>query len=327
MKNHDSILTPIQLGTHTVPGIWRYMLPEDVLYFRVDPEKASSCFNCPQVKAHGFHPTSRCCSYIPRIPNFLLGLALMDADTQAVAKNFVGSGYTIPEGSQASPLQMEQSLGFLSGQLPHGTVVCPLLNRTSRKCQVYGFRNGVCSTFFCRHDQGEAGAEFWESLTDLVTQVETALAQWALEQAGFDLDAYFERFESLQHSMDSCTDAASGTWSDSARRTLFGPWYGREEELFLRCADAIITHKKNLFEIAGRQKLRQTPAYDAAQRQRLGSRFSAALIAEALPEGEAVPIRSLWYSTQLAHRNLQLHRLKASPAESSDSTPPYSDKE
>lgn len=318
MNDHASILKPIKLGTHTVPGLWRFMLPEDVLYFRVDPEEGSSCFNCPQVKAHGFHPTSRCCSYIPRIPNFLLGFALMDADTQAVARNFVGSGFTIPEGSQVSPLQMEQSIGFLSGQLPHGTVVCPLLDRTSKKCQVYAFRNGVCSTFFCRHDQGEAGAEFWESLTDLVTQVETALAQWALEQAGFQLDAYFERFESLQHSMDACTDPGTGTWSDSARRTLFAEWYGREEELFLRCAEAIIQNKHNLFEIAGQQKLRQTPGYDAAQRERLGSRFEAALIAEALPEGEAVSIRSLWYGTQLAHRNLQLHRLKASSTESSD---------
>jgi hypothetical protein len=118
--------------------------------------------------------------------------------------------------------------------------------------------------------------------------------------------------------MDACTDPGTGTWSDSARRTLFADWYGREEELFLHCAEAIIQNKNNLFEIAGQQKLRQTPGYDAAQRERLGSRFESALIAEALPEGEAVSIRSLWYGTQLAHRNLQLHRLKASSTESSD---------
>ncbi len=327
MNEDRSILKPIQLGMHTVPGIWRYMLPEDVLYFRVDPEKGSSCFDCPQVKAHGFHPVTRCCSYIPRIPNFLLGFALMDENTKPTAQTFVGSGFTIPEGSQVSPAQMEQSIGFLSGELPHGTVVCPLLDRDSKKCRVYAFRNGVCSTFFCRHDQGEVGAEFWESLTDLVTQVETALAQWALEQSGFDLGRYFERFEGFQDSMDACTDAVSGTWSESARRTLFAEWYGREEELFLSCAEAIIKHKKNLFEIAGQQRLRQTPGYDAAQRQRLGRRFPAHLIAEALPEGEAVPIRNLWYSTQLAHRNLQLERLKASQAGSSDSKPPSSGKE
>jgi Fe-S-cluster containining protein len=310
MTDQNSILKPIQLGKHTVPGIWRYMLPEDLLYFRVDPERGSSCFNCPQVKAHGFHPTSRCCSYIPRIPNFLLGFALMDDATRELARNFVGSGYTIPEGSQVSPLQMEQSLGFLSGQLPHGTVVCPLLDGSSGKCRVYAFRNGVCSTFFCRHDQGEAGAEFWESLTDLVTQVETALAQWALDQVGFDLDAYFQRFEDLQHDMDSCTDQASGTWSVSARQSLFGSWHGREEELFLATAEAILARKKDLFALAGQQKLRQTPAYDAAQRQRLATRFAADLIAEALPEGEAVSIQSLWYTAQLKHRNLQLHRLE-----------------
>ncbi|WP_141733482.1 YkgJ family cysteine cluster protein [Oligoflexus tunisiensis] len=312
MKNDDSILQPIRLGTHLVPGIWRYMLPDDVFYFRVDPEVRSSCFNCPQVKAHGFHPSIRCCSYIPRVPNFLLGLALMDPGVRPVAQNFIATGYSIPEGSQVSPHHMEKSIGFLSGKLPQGSVICPLLDQNTKKCQIYAFRSGVCSTFFCRHDQGEAGAEFWESLTDLVTQVETALAQWALEQAGFDLGLYFERFETLAQDLEACSNPETGTWSDHARRQLFGVWYGREEELFQACAAQAIAHKKDLFEIAGRQKLRQTPGYDTTIRQRLGPLYSHSLIGEALPDGEPMPVRNLWYSTQLAHRNLQLHRIQAS---------------
>ncbi|MDQ3235274.1 MAG: YkgJ family cysteine cluster protein [Pseudobdellovibrionaceae bacterium] len=327
MNTLSSLLQPIKIGAHIVPGIWRYMLPEDVLYFRVDAESQSSCFNCPQVKAFGFHPAIRCCSYIPRIPNFLLGLALMDPGTQTIARHFIGSGYTIPEGSQVSPAQMKQSLAFLNNELPMGSVVCPLLDHASKKCQIYAFRSGVCSTFFCRHDQGPVGAEFWESLTDLVTQVETALAQWSLEQSGFDLEAYFKRFESLQTELDACVEPASGTWSEFARRQLFAEWFGREEELFLSCAQHILTHKKDLFEIASRQKLRQTPDYDAALRQRFASEYPAQLIGETLPEGEPVAIRSLWYSMQLSHRNLQLNRLKSSSPESSDSRPPSSAKE
>lgn len=310
MNEPKSILEPIQLGTHSVPGIWRYMLPEDVLYFRVDPEHQSNCFNCPQVKAYGFHPSVRCCSYIPRIPNFLLGLALMDAGTKDIARNFIASAYTIPEGSQVSPAQMEQSLSWLSGRLPVGSVVCPLLDHASKKCQIYAFRSGVCSTFFCRHDQGASGAEFWSALTDLVTQVETALAQWALEQSGVDLPAYFQRFEELGQDLDACSDPKTGTWSAFARRQLFAEWYGREEELFLNCAQHIITHKHDLFAIAGRQILRQTPAYDAVNRQRFAPHFAEPLISETLPEGEPMSIQSLWYSMQLAHRNLQLHRHK-----------------
>jgi Fe-S-cluster containining protein len=318
MMNNDSILQPIRLGAHLVPGIWRYMLPEDVLYFRVDPEVRSSCFNCPQVKAHGFHPGIRCCSYIPRVPNFLLGLGLKDATVRPVVQNFIAQGYSIPEGSQVSPQHMEKSIGFLSGKLPQGSVICPLLDQNSKKCQIYAFRNAVCSTFFCYNDQGEAGATFWESLTDLVTQVETSLAQWALEAVGFDLDAYFERFESLAQDIQACSHPETGTWSEQARQQLFGNWFGREEELFLACADQTIAHKTELFEIAGRHKLRQTPGYDAIIRQRLGPLYSHSLIGEALPDGEPVPVSNLWYSTQLAHRNLQLHRMQGGGQNSSN---------
>jgi len=310
----DPIYEPIQLGSHIVPGIWRYMLPEDVFYFRVDPEKLSSCFDCPQVKAHGFHPSVRCCTYIPRVPNFLLGMALQDPATSGLVKHFIEAGFAIPEGSQFSPEQLSRSLQQLTTtDRSQPLIVCPFLDQASKRCQIYAYRSGVCSTFFCIHDQGEEGAHFWEQLQDLVTQVETALSQWALQEIGFDLEAYFERFNALGSQLESGSDPHSFAWSVEARKHLFREWFGREQELYTSCADLIIRNKQDLYSLAGQQKLQQTKGYDEALRQSLAGKFPAHQIAESLPEGDPVSIKNIWYGVQLAHRNLQLSRSQSPP--------------
>ena len=306
----DPIFQPIKLGTHTVPGIWRYLLPEDVFYFQVDPESRSSCFDCPQIKLANFHPSIRCCAFIPRIPNFLLGMALYNQPTRPMISDYVKAGFAIPEGTQLSPTLLTDSLGHISpAHAAAKSLVCPFLDLDSKACRMYAFRNGVCSTFFCIHDRGDEGILFWEQLQDLISQIETAIAQWALAKAGFNLTDYFARFNGLSQNLSLCTDPHSKAWSVEARRLLFQEWFGRELELFTLCADLVIAHKSELFTLACQQKLLQTKQYDAAAREVLLKTFAPALVRESLPEGEPVAIQDLWYSVQLAHRNLQRSRL------------------
>ena len=309
--NISSLQQTVRLGTHIVPGIWRYMLPEDVLYFRVDPEKGSSCFDCPQVKEQGFHPSVRCCAFLPRIPNFLLGLALLDPATEGKVGDFVRNGFVIPEGSQVAPQQMRLSLEQVSEYPVQPKVICNFLDQASKQCGLYAYRNGVCSTFFCKHDYGADSILFWESLQDLVAQIETALSQWALQEVGFDLDAYFNRFDSLAPHLAACNQPGGPAWSEWARRTLFQEYFGREIELFKACAQVVFEQRDHLFEIASGFKLRQTEGYDAALRTLELQYHKASLVAESLPEGVPVTIDSIWYGVQLNYRNLQLAKHKA----------------
>ncbi|MBC7659931.1 MAG: hypothetical protein H7249_09505 [Chitinophagaceae bacterium] len=305
----DPVFEPIKLGAHTVPGLWRYMFPDDVMYFRVDPETKSSCFNCPQVKAAGFHPSVRCCTVIPRVPNFLLGMALFDSRTEPMITDYIAKGYVLPEGCNISPSQLSASLSYIvKPDRDKPTVICPFLNRESKACRLYSYRTTVCSTFFCHHDRGDEGRIFWEDLQDLGSQIEAALGQWALGEVGFDVASYFNRFNSLGLSLDSSNDPGSDAWSESSRKLLFGDWYGREGDLFKRCADVVIAHKDQLYAIACRQNILQTATYDEATRKELLKNFPAYLVSEALPEGTPETIQSLWYSVQLSHRNLQLSR-------------------
>ncbi len=310
----DPIYQAIKFGAHTVPGIWAFMFPEEVKYFRVDPEVKSSCFNCPQVKDAGFHPKVRCCTVIPRVPNFLLGMALHTDPTKSLAEAYIAGGFVLPEGSNITPTQLVTSLAYIvkpSRDAP--TVICPFLNLESKECGIYAYRSTVCSTFFCHHDQGENGRIFWEDLQDLGSQIETALAQWALAEIGFNVPAYFQRFDSLAGNHEFCSDEDSAAWSLSSRKLLWGEWFGRERELFLACAQVVIENKQDLYEIAARQTILQTKDYDHFVRIELEKTFPKALVEEALPEGTPEPIQNLRYSVQLSQRNLQMSRLPSPP--------------
>ena len=309
--NISSLQKTIRLGTHDVPGIWRYMLPEDVLYFRVDPEAGSSCFNCPQVKAQGFHPSVRCCAFYPRIPNFLLGLALLDPATCDPVTAYVRDGFVIPEGSQVAPQQMRQSLEQVAHYPAEPKVICSFLDQPSKQCRLYAYRNGVCSTFFCQHDYGNSSVLFWDSLQDLVAQIETALSQWALQEVGFDLDAYFSRFDELALRLSDCNQEGGPAWSEWARQLLFQDYFGREVELFKACAQLVFDHRERLFDIASTFPLRQTEGYDRALRALEKEHHSAHLIEESLPEGVPVSVEAIWYGVKLNYRNLQLAKIEA----------------
>lgn len=291
-------LNPVRLGAHTVPGIWRYMMPEDLMYFRVDPEVRSSCFACPKVKEAGFHPDVRCCTVIPRVPNFLLGMASLSGSSEVSA--LIDRGLVLPEGLLITPLDLRRSLDFIvrpNQGLPN--IVCPMLDQNSKRCLIYAFRNTTCSSFHCKHDRGVHGGQFWSDIADLGSQIETSLAQWGLQQIGFDLGVYFA-------ALDNSEENFSEGFSMKLREALFGEWFGREEKLLQQIGLLMFENRKDLFAIAAAFRPLQSPVYDARLRSQLADEFPSDLLDEALPVGEAESMSHLWYRAQLSHRNLQL---------------------
>lgn len=288
----------VNLGAHSVPAIWDFMLPEDVKYFRVDAESRSSCFACPKVKEAGFHPDVRCCTVIPRVPNFLIGMGLKAGNIKL--EQALDRRIFLPEGLIISPSDLLTSLKFIEkSNEGFPNVVCPFLELESKKCGIYEYRTTTCSTFFCKTDRGAASHKFWADFADLGSQVEAALSQWSLKAIGFDLQGYFETLNALQPALDS-------GWTEEMQKALFGDWFGRERELFLQTAEVVLQNKENLFEIASAFQPLQALEWDQKLRLLLGSVSTQDLIDEALPLGEPESIESLWYALKLSARNLQL---------------------
>ena len=83
-----------------------------------------------------------------------------------------------------------------------------------------------------------------------MNQCETALSQWALGQVGFSYEGYFHRLDSLAPYMHRVCDPETLGWSQWAREVLWADYYGKELELFKKCAEVISDNRDRLWEIA-----------------------------------------------------------------------------
>ena len=263
---NDPITQSFKIANHIFPGAWRYMMPAELSVLSLPAERQSTCMNCPKTCTEQYRPDYRCCTYHPRIPNFLLGLALASGKKDELTPILKGSAMITPEGLHESPAQWYAYLADTKdeqfGKSKH--VLCPLLDTKNGLCRVHAFRNSVCSTFFCLKDHGVKSERFWEQLLALGTQVETLLSQWALRQLGFDLDAYMERLNAHEDRVATLSLSGNRGWSKAALKMLWGDWYGRELELYEQTARLISEHRDSLWDIANNVKITDAPRFESA---------------------------------------------------------------
>lgn len=289
-----------------MPGTWFYMFPEDFRWFQFPEEKRVTCNACPKVCDADYHPQYRCCTYHPRLANFMLGFALDDPDTRPHVLSVIENGFALPEGLQHTPGQYRASLrqNVTKDFGKDSRVLCRFLEVESGRCGMYLYRNSVCSTFFCHNDHGEEGRNFWERLQYLAGQIESALAQWAMEELGLASPDYFRRFDSLAEDLDS-VEADGGGWSADCRRLLWGPWFGREETFYREAAALIRREKDRLFELAGEREIGAPAIYEETFRLSLDADLRQEMDAEGPVTGRPVPVSELWYALQVGQSRIK----------------------
>lgn len=306
LQKDDPFLRPSRLGSHNFPGIWTAMMPRELFGLRIPEERRATCMNCPKAAYEGYRRDYRCCTYHPRVANFLLGLAAETPQGEAVLDNLLDRGMLIPEGMHYAPLQWVDYLDDLQKDAfgRSDKVLCPNLDQSTGYCNIHAFRNSVCSTFFCYKDHGEAGDSFWDQVQVLGSQVEMALGQWALAQAGFDLDRYFKAFDKLAKNIQK-TSGRTG-WQDEARELLWGSWLGREKELMRACAAAVVRERENLWEIANAQPIRESVPFDKAMVKAVPKRLEDQIDPEDLEEGGGETVRpsAIWQDVLKAYWKL-----------------------
>ncbi len=305
-KGSTKLSAPLTLGNHQMPGVWRTMLPEDLQFLRYPSECESSCDACPKVKEENFHPDVRCCSYHPRVPNFLLGFALNDPETAPLVEKMIAHRLATPEGMQSSPVQLRKSLEQMLA--PHATgeapVVCGFLDANARRCGIYKYRDSVCATFFCKHDQKDDGEEFWRSLQSLAGQCEAALSQLVMADLGLDVDGYVAAFDSLAATMPALLAQQTEEWPTEVLQLLWKQWSGREAEFYRACADRVRALDDDLEAKLNSWPIRSPRLYDAAFRDCMPPELQRQMRKDGFRDGTPVPISDLWYQFKLVHRNL-----------------------
>ena len=212
------------MNTLALPPLYRRWV-DQILNQDIYSEPRTTCNDCPMCKyAYPpakqdtyFNPDTKCCTHQPAIPNYLIGGILADNDPglNEVKEQFLTrvSNYNITPFGMAPPFWTSFSFKIKPfGK--HKELLCPFyLNHSGGLCGIWKYRNGTCSTYFCKHERGAVGHRFWRKLEDTLFAAEKKL----LFHCAFKLQVIIP---------ENASDIRERTW---------GNWIFREAEFFINC--------------------------------------------------------------------------------------------
>ena len=208
-------------------------------------EPRATCDNCAMCD-HGqlapvemgyFKPELKCCTWHPRLANFLVGAILSNTDpaleegrrrlrAKIAARQGVSAiGITAP----AKYKVLQQATVNAFGRAP--SLLCPYYSHDGGgTCTVWQYRDSVCSTYFCKFQDGKPGYQFWLSMKEYVSFVEGALA--ILSAQAVDRTLPQPLADATQLTLEDLEDLPP---TEQLYSSLWGKWVGREEEFYLAC--------------------------------------------------------------------------------------------
>jgi hypothetical protein len=191
-----------------------------------------------------FDPVAKCCSYLPVIPNFLVGAILNDAD---------GPGRRSVEARidarvAVRPLGLDWTPAFAAlyhrvGSTAFGrtrSLRCPH-QLEGGLCGIWLHRTAVCATWYCKHVRGGIGGAFWRNgIERLLRAVEADLARHCLVETEIATSAILASLPADgREERRALTDARYDGVDEELYARMWSTWRGRERAFFQRCAGVV----------------------------------------------------------------------------------------
>ena len=191
-------------------------------------ESLATCDNCAMVKPSGltrdkgpFLNHLKCCTYFPYLPNFSLG-ALTAKDLAKTEPR----GILLPVGLFPSADEQNKIESFgLEGFGKKSELLCPFFDSSKNQCSIWTYRPGVCTSYFCKSDQGQKGLDYWKVVEKYLNHFEWKLACAAIEKMG------------LNENVLSYCQAAIDPNTDEDERSFFitaawDTWFAKKQEFY-----------------------------------------------------------------------------------------------
>ena len=232
-----------------VAGWLQAALPEGVPL-----EQAATCASCamatepPRDDDHEqertvFDPLMKCCSFLPRVPNYLVGQLLAD-ESPEVAVGRAAMLRRIDDGVGVTPMGVGRSRAYnaLYSGATFGRAIalrCPYQTDEGR-CGMWRHREATCSTWYCKHEHGHPGRRFWSALQSFMWFIEHQLARDCAAALGYHDDALAaigvpgKDQPSEQRSIEDLDVTAHPAFYHA----LWGAWDERQEEYYRACGSA-----------------------------------------------------------------------------------------
>lgn len=215
------------------------------------PETEATCDRCAMCKEHEdrgtgieyFKPDRKCCTFMPNLPNFLVGSILADTEAgtgpgKASVERRIAAGLAVTPLGLGDPAvrRLLYEAGGDEGFGKSRALLCPHFAEDTGLCGIWRHRNSVCATYFCKHVRGAVGFRLWTALRGLLGTVETTLAEWCVLELGFEPEA-LKHISEQESPLDA--KALDGVPDAAVQRRLWGSWHGREKEFYLEAAKLV----------------------------------------------------------------------------------------
>jgi hypothetical protein len=231
-------------------GKWISQLLEE----SIPEETVASCDSCAmcfrqdsdsQGQNFYFNPAIKCCTYIPELPNFLVGAILSSADSDtAIGRGSVTQRLTSGVGVTPLGLSPSPSYTLLYRNSPaafgrNRALGCPHYVPETGRCSIWRYRAPPCITWFCKHNRGAVGRDFWRELHLLMVSIQQNVALWCMAKLEVDTEvmrAVVNQSQMTDAETNNSGNILDGKVGEDWLRSAWGNWYARREEFYQRCA-------------------------------------------------------------------------------------------
>jgi len=235
------------------PALYQGLLPE-IMNLRIPQETKANCSHCTMVheqsavgclQKHQFRADTKCCTYHPRLPNYLVG-ALLNDERPSLAEGRLRMRAKIDNRTGVTPWWIGPSVleRHLYEQVrgafgKTARLRCPFYEEVQGNCTVWAYRESVCSTWYCKYDAGKDGLQFWTTLKGYMGHVENHLARFAMMtiDSEYVLDDHAMAFYLRQDLSKEDLDGVGPDASSYAR--LWRHYEGRQEDFYRECAGIV----------------------------------------------------------------------------------------
>ena len=237
---------PFKKIKDSVPSFYHSFLPE-VFQREIPPEPFTDCLNCPMTArtredlshdmSKPFAPDTKCCTFNPRLPNYIVGAILSDNDPameegkQRIIERIRLKEGIFPNGvfptSKYNRLYLEKSSTEFGR---NRQLLCPYFIEDRLNCTVWKYREAICALWFCKYLAGRRGAEFWNSVIDYMKFLQESLLNLSAYRCGLQpVDPYGEGRYKAFRELSVAGDA------EEQYAEIWKEWKGHEAEYYMRC--------------------------------------------------------------------------------------------
>jgi hypothetical protein len=205
----------------------------------IPPETESDCRDCPLCAENSdrnkseyvFNSWTKCCTYMPDLPNYLAGRILQDQDPlhrdgrRAFEAQLSRNLILTPLGAYPPPSYRAAYTGNTEGFGQNLSLRCPYFLEEGGLCGIWKHRNSRCATWFCKFKRGSVGVIFWKYMDQLLSAVERSLSSWCVLQLNIGAAALEQLFP---------PPPTPRVLADLPK--IWGDWSDKEIEFYKECS-------------------------------------------------------------------------------------------